>query len=412
LQQLGTSLDGEKWALVCRLAINLQLYFGYLTSRCIERSQGFRSSPAGQLYLSAQEGFAVRSLLLRSRMACYHRHVLRDHSRHLASGSTLPAPERDGGGVYSRTHVCRLLHITGKQLRSWERQQLVPELVEYRFTDLLTLKTVIRLRADNVPPQRIRKTLESLRIRLRDIPNLLDEARIYKEGKMLRVQIGKHRMEPISGQLLFDFDETEINKLLQLPRTEKNSERIATQFRRKMEADHWFEKGLELEHQEAPIEQIIEAYQKAIEFDPQATGALVNLGTIFFNGHAWSDAEEQYQKALQVDPNYPLAHFNLGNLYDERGDLPNAVTHYLAALKLFPNYADVHYNLALLYQGQGDVMGALRHWKAYLKLDSASSWSQIARRELGKLEAATVVTGSRPPRVHPQFASQATSSVD
>jgi tetratricopeptide (TPR) repeat protein len=338
--------------------------------------------------------------------------VLRDHSRHLASGSPLSAPERDGGGVYSRAHVCRLLHITGKQLRSWERQQLIPELAEYRFTDLLMLKTVIRLRGEKVPPQRIRRSLESLRLRLRDIPNLLDEARIYKEGKTLRVHFGKHRMEPISGQLLFDFDETEITNLLQLPRTEKSSERLGAQFRRKMEADHWFEKGLELEHQEAPIDQIIEAYQKAIEFDPQATGALVNLGTIFFNGHAWADAEEQYQKAIRVDPNYPLAHFNLGNLYDERGDLPSAVVHYLAALKLFPNYADVHYNLALLYQGQGDVMGALRHWKAYLKLDSASSWSQIARRELGKLEAATVLTGSRPPRAHPRSALQATSFVE
>ncbi len=344
--------------------------------------------------------------------ACYHRLVLRDHSRHLSSGSSSPAPERDGGGVYSRTHVCRLLHITERQLRSWERQQLVPELTEYRFIDLFPLKTVLRLRGEKVTTQRLRKVLESLRGRLSDIPHLLDEARIYKEGKMLRVQIGKHRMEPISGQLLFDFDETEINKLLQLPRAEKNSERLAAQFRRKIEADHWFERGLELEHIQAPIEEIIGAYQKAIEYDPHATGALVNLGTIFFNGHAWADAEEQYKKALKVDPNYPLAHFNLGNLYDERGDLPNAVHHYLAALKLFPNYADVHYNLALLYQGQNDVMGALRHWKAYLKLDSASSWSQIARREMGKLEAATVVTGSRPPRVHPQSAAQAKSSAD
>jgi len=61
----------------------------------------------------------------------------------------------------------------------------------------------------------------------------------------------------------------------------------------------------------------------------------------------------------------------------------------------------VHYNLALLHQGAGDVMKAVRHWRAYLKLDGSSEWSRIARRELGKLEAATVLRGNRPAAATP-----------
>ena len=116
---------------------------------------------------------------------------------------------------------------------------------------------------------------------------------------------------------------------------------------------------------------------------------------MFFNGHAWSDAENHYKKALEIDPDYALAHFNLANLYDEQGDSPNALVHYQEALRLHPNYADAHYNVALLYQSLRDILGAMRHWRAFLKLDSASTWGQIARRELSKLEAATIVQGNK-----------------
>ena len=133
-------------------------------------------------------------------------------------------------------------------------------------------------------------------------------------------------------------------------------------------ADRWFEHALDLEQSGAPFEEIIAAYQKAAELDPNSAGALVNLGTVFFNGHAWGDAEQHYKKALEIDPRYALAHFNLGNLYDEQNDPTNALEHYHEALRLHASYADAHYNLALLYQGL---------------------------RELKKLEATTVVVGGK-----------------
>lgn len=249
-----------------------------------------------------------------------------------------------------------------------------------------------------MPPQRIRRSLLALREHLKDTPDLYSDVRVFSQGQRVRVQIGKQQMEPISGQFLLDFSESEISKLLHLPKSGRDTEKAADLLRRKMESENWFERGLELEQRGAPIEQIVDAYQKAAALDPHAAGALVNLGTIFFNGHAWADAEKHYKRALEVDPDYPLAHFNLGNLYDERGDYETAVSHYQAAVRLFPNYADAHYNLALLYQNAGEVMNAVRHWKQYLRLDARSAWSNIARRELNKLEAMTVVAGSRPAR--------------
>lgn len=303
--------------------------------------------------------------------------------------------EMDQPATFSRRQVRRILNVSERVLKSWEKLQLIPEQAEYRFSDLLLLKTLARLRGDSVPPQQIRRSLFALRERLKDTPTLFSDVKVSSQGHRIRVQIGKQHMEPVSGQLLFDFHEDEITKLLHLPQTTRNAERTAELLRRRMEADSWFERGLELEHRGAPIEQIIDAYRKASDLDPSAAGALVNLGTIFFNGHAWADAEEQYRKALEVDPDYALAHFNLGNLYDERGDHTNALMHYRAAIRLLPTYADAHYNLALLHQNAGQIMEAVRHWKLYLKLDATSKWSQIARRELSRLEAITVIPGMR-----------------
>jgi tetratricopeptide (TPR) repeat protein len=163
---------------------------------------------------------------------------------------------------------------------------------------------------------------------------------------------------------------------------------------RRVEAERWFERGLELEQSGAPLDDVIKAYQQALAIDPNSAGALVNLGTVYFNARALRDAERYYRDALTADPEYALAHFNLGNLYDETGDRAKALDHYQNALRLNANYADAHYNIALLYQCLGQPLKAVRHWKLYLKLDPGSSWAAIARRELAKLRDSTIVKGA------------------
>src|SRR5581483_3413106 len=183
-------------------------------------------------------------------------------------------------------------------------------------------------------------------------------------------------------QLLLDFDRAEIEKLLTFPPESKASKSDAGKRR---QAEHWFEKGLELEQRGAPLAESVQAYERAVELDPTSAGALVNLGTVYFNARALRDAERNYRTALEADPQYALAHFNLGNLFDEKGERSKALSHYLEALAINPSYADAHYNVALLYQATGETMKAVRHWKAYLKIDPGSSWATIARRELSKL---------------------------
>ena len=295
--------------------------------------------------------------------------------------------------AYSREEVRRLLGVSKQQLRSWENQKLIPSRESFSFSDILVLRTLLGLRKNKVPAGQIRKAVEAVKKKLGELHNPLTEVKIFSQGKKIQVQFAGQKMEPISGQLLLDFDESEIKKLLAFPDAGAQSAKPTPQTRR--EAEHWFERGLELEQTGAPMEDVIEAYRKACDMDPASAGAWVNLGTVHFNSREWHEAERNYRKALEVDPNYALAHFNLANLYDERGQRTEALNHYLAALRLSPDYADAHYNVALLYQSIGQPLKAVRHWKDYLKLDPNSSWAAIGRRELAKLKASTIVQGPK-----------------
>ncbi|MGH9664168.1 MAG: MerR family transcriptional regulator, partial [Bryobacteraceae bacterium] len=200
--------------------------------------------------------------------------------------------------AYSRAEVRRVLGITERQLKRWESQALIETRESFGFTDLLALRSLIKLRDNRVPAARIRQALAALRARLGDGSNPLTELRLYGEGKRVQVEIGGHRMEPVSGQLLLDFDRAEIRRLLSFPTSSpaRNAQRQA--------ASHWFEKGLDLEQTGAPVEDIIGAYEKAVALDPQSAGALVNLGTIYFNGRNFALAERYYTQATEVDPEY------------------------------------------------------------------------------------------------------------
>jgi tetratricopeptide (TPR) repeat protein len=272
-----------------------------------------------------------------------------------------------------------MLHVSEQQLRSWERHGLIPGVATFSFSDLIALKTLQKLRENRIPPRKIGRALTALKKKLSNVEQPLSELKIFSDGRTIAVQIAGQKMEALTGQLLFNFDTAELGSLKSFapkPAYDRGSER---------QAEDYFQQGLALEETGAPIEEAIQSYKRAVELNPAAAGALVNLGTIYYRQRNYTDAQRHYQQAIQVDSNYPLAHYNLGNLFDEQGDLARAEEHYTTALRLNPNYADAHFNLALLSERRGDFLKAVRHWKSYLRLDSTGTWATIARRQLEKL---------------------------
>jgi tetratricopeptide (TPR) repeat protein len=284
---------------------------------------------------------------------------------------------------YSRADVRRQFGVTERQLQSWERQSLLSTAESYSFSDLIAIKTIVKLRENHIPARQIGEALTSLRRKLDWIKEPLSELRIVSDGKKITVHVGGQKMEAISGQILFDFDAAALGAIAKFPEKKRSAQRMR-------ESEEWFQHGLDAEESGAPVEFAIDAYIKALELNPEAAGALVNLGTIYYRQRKFVEAEKYYCQAIVADPDYPLAQFNLGNLYDEQNRLADAFERYRRALALNPGYADAHFNIALLCERTGDTLKAVHHWKNYLKLDGSGQWADIARRQLARLRETVI----------------------
>src|SRR5262249_40273803 len=156
---------------------------------------------------------------------------------------------------------------------------------QYGFRELLALRTLLKLRESRVAPISIKRALHALSAKLRDVPDPLTQLRIYADGKKIRVDMDGRAMDAESGQLLLDFDEAELNRLLEFRQPPNPS----AEREKRAAAENWFQRGLQLEQTGGSFEEVVDAYKKALELDPQSAGALVNLGTIAFNARNWKE---------------------------------------------------------------------------------------------------------------------------
>ncbi len=141
---------------------------------------------------------------------------------------------------FSRADVRRKFGLSERQLRSWERQELIPAADRYSFSDLIALQTLIKLRENRISVSQIGRAMDSLRRKLDWVKQPLAELRIISDGKRIAVQVAGQKMEAISGQILFDFEAAEVGGVTSFPERKLASNRLR-------ESESWFQKGLELE---------------------------------------------------------------------------------------------------------------------------------------------------------------------
>ena len=184
---------------------------------------------------------------------------------------------------YSRADVRRKFGLSERVLKSWESQDFIPSSDTYSFSDLIAIQTLIKLRENRIQPRQIGRAIASLRQKLDWIKQPLSELRIVSDGRKIAVHIAGQKMEAISGQILFDFEAAELGGIKNFPERKTSASRLR-------ESEIWFQKGLDLEETGAPVDDAIQAYQKVLELNPSAAGALVNLGTIFYRQRKFGEA--------------------------------------------------------------------------------------------------------------------------
>lgn len=86
--------------------------------------------------------------------------------------------------------------------------------------------------------------------------------------------------------------------------------------------------------------------------NPDSAQAQFELGNVYVKAAQWVQAQEAFQKAIELDPNFQGAYANLGVVYYQLDNLDLAATQYKKALELNPKDGDVAYNLGALYLQQ------------------------------------------------------------
>ncbi len=237
---------------------------------------------------------------------------------------------------------------------------------EYRFSfqDLIVLRTARALLQARVPPQRIRRSLASLK---RSLPESLPLSglSIGAVGDSVVVRDGDTRWQADSGQYLLELDISLEDGVLHVVE-HKPPEVLAPVT---ASTHDWFAEALTLETSNPSL--ALTAYRHAANEDPHNSAAWINLGRLLHEQGKAAEAEGVYRRALtQVGPD-PLLLFNQGVLLEDQGKTAAALAAYQTALAGDPDLADCHYNLARLYESLGKPQHAIRHLGQYRRLLSS-----------------------------------------
>jgi len=277
---------------------------------------------------------------------------------------------------FSREEVQRILDLTSKQLDYWDRLRLVSLRKEqnnrfYNFHDLIGLRTVKQLIESGVPASRLGRALAALRKVILNSHAPLNELRIHSDGRDVVVERDGVRLDPLSGQLVMNFD------------TREMGEKVRVMSGRS--AEELFEAALDSETDGQAAEQTITAYERALIANPHKLEALINCGTLYYEMGNLDRAKEYFCRAVESDSQSPLAHSNLGSVLEELGHLEEARQHLRSAVRIEPGYSDARYTLALVCERMNAFAEALEHWQQYVALDPHSPWSDFARKRIAEL---------------------------
>lgn len=267
---------------------------------------------------------------------------------------------------YTTEEVSRLLGLSPAQIRSYTRAGFLSPArsrrgdLRFTFQDLVLLRAAKGLMAARIPAAKIRGSLRRLKQQL-PRGRALSELRITAEGHRIVARDGTVTWHPDSGQLVLDFNVASLaQRAAPLARRQAAA---ARQVEDELDAEQWFELGLELEVS-AP-EEARDAYRRALELDPHHADAHVNLGRLLLETGRAGDAEAHYRAVLGDDPGHTTAWFNLGIALEDQRRPQDAIKAYEQAILADRRLADAYFNLARLYEQAGKRAAALRNLSKY-----------------------------------------------
>jgi tetratricopeptide (TPR) repeat protein len=299
------------------------------------------------------------------------------------SEGPLPSPQGEPvTDLFTGTEIARLLGISSGRLRSLDRAGIVAPSGRrrgrraYTFSDLIALRAARDLLARRVRLRDVARAIEAIRTALPRVTRPLAELRIVSDGKRVIVKSSSGAFEPLTGQMVLDFDVKELrDDVVRILRPAAGKARARSAFELYLRASQLDENPTTIDEAEA-------LYRRAIELDPWLAIAYTNLGNVCFRRGQEQDALELYERALTIDKHQPEAQYNLGYVMLDHGRMSEAVMYLSGAIASDPKFADAYFNLAMAHEQLGEISKARPCWRKYLEIEPTGTWAEIARKHL------------------------------
>lgn len=283
-----------------------------------------------------------------------------------------------GDALYTVSDVARLFQVPESRLRYWSQTGFLAPSERrrgrpcYTFRDLVSIKVAAGLLNAGLSLQRVRRSLDALRLRLPEVGDPLATLRVRCERDQVVVVTDQGSYDAATGQLLIDFDiaalQREVAQVLALPHTAVDTDAAPLE----STAYGWYLRAREIEANadrgegtESWIDEARHAYERAVELDPDLAAAWTNLGSLLAEVGDLDAARDHFDHALQCDPEQPEARLNLAELALREGDAEVAIAGFRHVLRLAPDFIEAHYGLARALLDVGGRAQALAHLERF-----------------------------------------------
>ncbi|MFH2138493.1 MAG: tetratricopeptide repeat protein [Candidatus Omnitrophota bacterium] len=109
-------------------------------------------------------------------------------------------------------------------------------------------------------------------------------------------------------------------------------------------------------------------YKHSLQYEPENTELLVNLGTAYQDAGEYAQAMRTLKKVLSISPDSADAYNNLGLIYLALGQDKQAIASFKSAVDKKSGYAGAYYNMGVFYLNQQDFPAAEQMLKKALAL--------------------------------------------
>lgn len=131
------------------------------------------------------------------------------------------------------------------------------------------------------------------------------------------------------------------------------------------------------------MQQKINELKRIVAADPANFQAWVRLGNEFFDANQFMESIEAYDKALEIEPNSPNVLTDQGVMFRRLGWYDRAIENFRKANEIDPTHATSMYNLGIVYRYDlKDFAQAQEAWTRFLEISPSGPGSDRVRQDL------------------------------